>query len=425
MKKSLHEAAAEILKSSHSSAPAQARQTLDDEDNPLGTGEDLGGDTPSDVESENPDATRPVGKAKEPGPRPRVGSDAKKGLKSNNANVDIDKQKQGPNTEDSDLAHVKQQSNEEVQFDENGDPILAEGEELVYVDENGNELTPEQVAELELGEQTDEEAADSVVLFDREAVYEEFKKSLDEDLGNLLDSDKTLTEDFKKQARAVFEAAVMARVNTIMDLLETAFVDTLKEAVDEIKGDLSEKTNDYLSYVAEQWLKDNEIAIEKSLRSELTEDFINGLKQLFQEHYIDIPDDKVDVVQELTTEIEETEGKLNEEIAKSVELTKQVKSFQAKGILATVCENLTDVQKDKMKTLAEGVDFASEGEYKEKLELVRDNYFLKEKNKSDVTKDDGGLNEAVEIVDEPADKKKTPNSNSDVSSFVSALDRTK
>jgi hypothetical protein len=425
MKKTLSEAAAEILKASHSSAPAQPRQTLDDKDNPLGTGQDLGGDTPSDVESENPDPTGPIGKAKEPGPSPRVGSDPKKGLKSNNANVDIDKQKLGPNTEDAELDHVHQQSNEQV------DPA-AEGEEIFmdeqgnFFDAEGNQLDPSQF-ELVEDEETEEsdgeeivEGTDSVVLFDREAVYEAFRNSLDEDLGNLLDSDSTLTEDFKKSAKAVFEAAVMARVNAIMDTLEEAFVGTLKEAVDEIKGDLTEKTNDYLSYVAEEWLKENEIAIEKSLRTELTEDFINGLKSLFQEHFIDIPDDKVDVVQELGAEVEEIETKLNEEIAKNIDLSKQVKTYQAKEVLTTVCEKLTDVQKDKMKTLSEGVEFTTEGEYKEKLELVRDNYFLKEKQK-EAPKADGGLNETIEIED---DKKVAASTDPDVGIFTRALKRT-
>jgi hypothetical protein len=477
-KKTLSEAAAEILKASASGAPAQARQTLQGDQSGLGKGQDLGGDTPQRVAAENPDNVTGVS-AKEPGPAPRVGSDPKKKLKSNNSGIDIDKQKQGTNSVTVDSYHKTknpQLSSEQVEGDVNEDDVLyvdeegnfcdAEGNKLdlteeeiaeieqallgeepeLFVDEDGNvvhadgtPLTEEELAELEsmLAENEDDEndsnedgeslqegeeagEEEQVILFDREAMYETFKKELDQDLGSLLDSDESLSPEFKAKARTVFEAAVMARVDQMADTLESVFVETLAESVDEVKQELTEKTNDYLSYVAEEWLKENEVAIEKGLRTELTEDFINGLKSLFQEHFIDIPEDKINVVEELTDEVAEVESRLNEEISRNVELTKQVKQYKAAEIFATVCENLTDVQVDKMHSLVENLEFTTEDEFKDKLEMLRDNYCFINESAAPKTKSDGGLNEAVEIADE---KKKTQNSDPLVNQFVSGLDR--
>jgi hypothetical protein len=389
--RTISEAAAEILKASASGAPAQSRQHLEGDGSGLGTGQDLGGDTPDHVESENPDGVT-GSKAKEPGPRPKVGSDPKKGLRSNNNGLDIDKQKDGTNKEDGNLTHVKQKSNESVDLDDDNDQDETEdlgGDE--QVDDNDDELT--------------EEDESSVILFDREAIYESFKEELDSDLGTLLDGDESLTEEFKNKIRTVFEAAVMSRVDVMADALESAFVDTLSEAIEEIKTDLTEKTNDYLSYVAEEWLKENELAIEKGLRTELTEDFIAGLKQLFEEHYIEIPEEKVNVVEELSDELTSAEERLNEEIGKNFELVKAIKQYQAAGVFATVCEGLTDVQVDKLQSLAEGLEFTTEDEFEEKLRILKDNYFtVGSGEKKAETKTDGGLNEAVEIEDDATNK---------------------
>ena len=459
-KKTLSEAAAEILKASASGAPAEARKSLESEADGarLGRGQDLGGDVPQRVAAENPDGVTGVS-AKEPGPAPKVGSDPKKKLKSNNSGVSIDKQKQGTNTVTVDAYHkTKSDQQEQVAQD---DEVLAEGDEdgefELYTDGNGNffdaegnqlELTAEEVEALtealaaqdedesddsddgeqqeqdsDAGEESNaEEVEESVILFDREAIYEQFREELDSDLGSLLSEDSGLSEEFKNKVRTIFEAAVMARVDHMADALEEAFVSTLAESIEEIKGDLTEKTNDYLSYVAEEWLKDNELAVEQGLRTELTEDFITGLKSLFQEHYIDIPEDKVNVVEELTEEVAQVEAKLNEALQKSVDLAKQVKSYQASDVFATVCENLTDVQVDKMRSLAEGVEFTTADEFKGKLEMLRDNYFSGKATKATETpKSDGGLNEAVEIEDEA--KKKAPSVDPMVDSFMDALDR--
>jgi hypothetical protein len=378
----------------------------------------------------------------------------------------IDLQKQGPNSFDDGLTHVKLQSNEEVQFvDEDGNAIDAddlfedadgnlydsEGNQIVIeaVDEDGNVIDFDDTDNdntLEEGEEVDGEETlvdgntegeyedqedlteeENVVLFDREAIYESFQAELDADLGALLDSDSTLSEDFKSKVRTIFEAAVMARVDQMADTLEASFVETLGEAVEEIKQGLTEQTNEYLSYVAEQWMSDNEIAIEKSLRTELTEDFINGLKALFVEHYIEIPEDKVDVIEELSEEVAQVENRLNEEISRNVELTGMVKAYQAQEVFTAACDGLTDVQVDKLASLAEGIEFTTAEEFSKKLDMLRENYFTGSEstlteNKEEKSASDT-LNETIEIVDDKQTAQ--PQVDPEVAKFVNSLNAVK
>ncbi len=151
--------------------------------------------------------------------------------------------------------------------------------------------------------------------------------------------------------------------------------DSIEEAISSVRNDLTEKVDDYLSYVVEQWMADNEIAIESGLRSELTDDFIAGLRNLFAEHYIDVPAEKVDLVDELAGKVEELESKLNEEIERGVDLNKQLIESRKVEITRSVCEGLTETQVEKIKSLAESVEFSTEDEYKEKIETIRENYF--------------------------------------------------
>ncbi len=229
-----------------------------------------------------------------------------------------------------------------------------------------------------------------------ESLEAEVGKQIAEDLGALLD-EEGLPDGFKNKALVIFEAAIISRVNAFMDTLEEDFAKQLEEATEIIKEDIGKKTNDYLSYVVEEWMSENEIAVEKALRTELTEDFISGLRQLFTEHYIDVPEDKVNIVEELTSEVATLEEKLNAELAKNVKLNEEKRAYQMNETLATAAEGLTDVQKDKFKSLAEGVEFTTEGEYSEKLKLIRENYFSTSEVKVDEV--DGGLNNEVIVED--------------------------
>jgi hypothetical protein len=204
-----------------------------------------------------------------------------------------------------------------------------------------------------------------------------------DDINALFADDSTISEEFKSKVSTIFEARVQDRVAQIAEETEAKYAGMLEEAVEAVRADLTEKVDDYLSYVVEQWMKDNEIAIETGLRSELTEEFIAGLRNLFAEHYIDVPAEKVDLVDELAGKVEELEGKINEEIERGVELKKALVESRKSEITREVTEGLTATQVEKIKSLAEGVEFSTEDEYKEKLETIRENYFPSGVKKAD------------------------------------------
>lgn len=204
---------------------------------------------------------------------------------------------------------------------------------------------------------------------------EMMKKKMKEDIDSLFADDSTISEEFKSKVSTIFEARVQDRLAQIEEETETRYASMLEEAIDTIKSDLTEKVDDYLSYVVEQWMEDNQIAIESGLRSEITEEFISGLRNLFAEHYIDVPAEKVDLVDELATKVEELEASLNEEIERGIQTKKSLVEARKNEITHVVCEGLTATQVEKIKTLAESVEFSTEDEYKNKLETIRENYF--------------------------------------------------
>ena len=217
-----------------------------------------------------------------------------------------------------------------------------------------------------------------------------------EDVNALFADDSTISEEFKSKVSTIFEARVNDRISQIAEETEARYADMLEEAVEAVKTDLTEKVNDYLSYVVEQWIADNEIAIETGLRSELTEDFISGLRNLFAEHYIDVPADKVDLVEELATKVEELESQLNEEIERGIETKKSLVESLKQEITREVSEGLAATQVEKIKSLAESVEFSTEEEYKSKLETIRENYFPSGVKKADEEQ----LHEQVDIAEE-------------------------
>ena len=224
---------------------------------------------------------------------------------------------------------------------------------------------------------------------------QKMKEQMDQDVGALL-SGENLSEEFKSRATTIFEAAVVARSQSIMEEVEEALYEEFEVAVESVKEDLAKKLDDYINYMAEEWFKENQLAIEKGLRSEIVEDFIRGLKGLFEEHYIDIPEEKVDVVEELTTKVEELEISVNEEISRNVEMKKQINEFKKTEAIHTVCEGLTQTQVEKLKSLAETVEFTTEEEFGRKLETLVDSYF-QQSVKPPVS---SALHEAVEVEDE-------------------------
>ena len=228
-----------------------------------------------------------------------------------------------------------------------------------------------------------------------EVVAEE-KVDLSADVNAIFADDTTISEEFKSKVTTIFEARVQDRIAQIAEETEARYAGMLEEAVEAVKVDLTEKVNDYLSYVVEQWIADNEIAIESGLRAELTEDFISGLRNLFAEHYIDVPAEKVDLVEELATKVEELESQLNEEIERGIETKKSLVESRKVEITREVSEGLTATQVEKIKSLAESVEFSTEEEYKTKLETIRENYFPSGVKKADEEQ----LHEQVDIAEE-------------------------
>ena len=214
-------------------------------------------------------------------------------------------------------------------------------------------------------------------------VITEDKIDLSADINAMFADDSTISEEFKSKVSTIFEARISDRVTQIQEEIETRYASMLEEAVESVKSDLTEKVDDYLSYVVEQWMEENQIAIESGLRAELTEDFIGGLRNLFAEHYIDVPAEKVDLVDELAGKVEELESKLNEEIERAVDLKKSLVESRKVEMTREVCEGLTATQVEKIKSLAESVEFSTEDEYKQKLETIRENYFPSDTKRAD------------------------------------------
>lgn len=245
----------------------------------------------------------------------------------------------------------------------------------------------------------EEELSDEEVIAETDEQLEEkknWKAKMKEDVDSLFADDSTISEEFKTKVSTIFEARVNDRIAQIEEEVEAKYADMLGEAVEEMRADLTTKVDDYLNYVVEQWLADNEIAVESGLRAEITEDFINGLRGLFAEHYIDVPEDKVDLVDELATQVETLESKLNEEIERGISFAKALVESRKNEVTREVCEGLTATQVEKIRSLAEGVEFSTEEEYQTKLETIRENYFPSGTKKADETQ----LHEQLEDADE-------------------------
>ena len=213
-----------------------------------------------------------------------------------------------------------------------------------------------------------------------------------------------LTPEFKEKATTIFEAAVQAKVNKLMVEkeveLEEKNEEKLTEEVSKIKDELTTQVDNYLNYVSEQWMEENKLAVEKGIRTEITESFINGMKNLFNEHYIEIPEDKVDVVDDLFQKVEELEEQLNKQIQESVDLKKEVSTYKKEKVVQSLTSGLSDTQAEKVKELAEGVD-AEDEKLEEKVQVIKENYFPKSANNSET------LVEEVENNEESEEKTET------------------
>jgi hypothetical protein len=221
----------------------------------------------------------------------------------------------------------------------------------------------------------EEEEYDEEVI--EEEQFEEISEEeydIEEDVNALLGGEE-LSEDFKEKARTIFEAALVAKVNEVKEALEEQYQERLSEEVREIAEQLQDRIDSYLEYVADEWFTENQLAVDYGLKTEMTESFLSGMKRLFEDHYVTIPEDKYDVLESMVDKLDDMETKLNEQIEKNIHLNQRLAESVADGILDQVSEGLAVTQKEKLASLAESVEFESESEYREKLEMLRESYF--------------------------------------------------
>ena len=250
----------------------------------------------------------------------------------------------------------------------------AETEEEVIEEEEAT--TDEVVAEEEA---TSEEESEEVVAEEEtseEEVIEEEEEKIDieADVAALLEGEE-LSEEFQSKARTIFEGAIRSKVAEIKEELQESYAVALVEELDKIKEGLTERVDAYLEYVADEWMDENKLQVEAGLKTEMTESFLEGMKSLFEEHYVTIPEDKYDVLNSMVDKLDEMESKLNEQIDRNVALNRRLAESTADGVFASVAEGLADTQKEKLATLAENVEFESDTDYREKLETLKESYF--------------------------------------------------
>ena len=331
------------------SAEPMPKLTTGIPDGQTGSWEDLGGPTPENYKSDDDSA-----KLKEPSATlSSVKNVVNKGAKPAEA-----------------MPHMKSPVREETEEDED----LVEDEEDLEVaeDEEGEEevvAEAKKKAKEEEGEEEDDKKKEEE---EEEDMKEEF--DIEEDVNALLAGEE-LSEEFQEKARTIFEAAIKSKVADIKEQIQVQYEEQLIEEVAAIKSELIDRVDAYLEYVADEWIAENALAVEHGLKTEMTESFLAGMKQLFEDHYVSIPEDRYDVIESMVDKLDEMEAKLNEQIEKNVALNRRLAESVADVIFAEVSEGLAVSQKEKLASLAENVEFESEKTYREKLVTLKNSYF--------------------------------------------------
>ena len=245
-------------------------------------------------------------------------------------------------------------------------------ESLKTMDEDKVGEILESMSEEVTEEVTEEDAVAEEVSADVESSLVEIE--IDDDLSAISEA-LDLSEENSEKAKTIFKAAVQSKVQEVKEELDAKYQEELKTTVETVKADLSEGVDKYLTYCAEEWTKENELAIERGLRSEMTENFIEGLKTLFVEHYVDVPEDKYDVIDELANRLEEMEAKLDGEVSNNMAITEELDTLKRGNVVSEASSDLTDTQKEKLSSLAEGVDYKDEADFAEKIAELKEAYF--------------------------------------------------
>ena len=253
-------------------------------------------------------------------------------------------------------------------------------------DDAKKESTEDDKAKEKVNASYKTEDADAEIKDEKVKEEKEDKKEIDvkEHVDALVAGDDSLSEEFKQKAATVFEAAIKSKVKEIAEEMQADYDKKLTEETSKSKDELVEKVDSYLAYVVEEWMKENELALERGIKGEIAEDFISGLKKLFEDHYIDVPDEKYNVLEDQSSKIEELEKKLNESIEKNVELSKENGEHKRQNIIDEASKELADTQKEKFNKLAEEVEYSNEEDFKTKVATIKESYFGKKESTSEI-----------------------------------------
>jgi hypothetical protein len=408
--KSLAEAAAEVLNKSRADAQKEPMHKLDNTGSGLDTVVDLGGATYDNPEGDDTGkktaAARPV--ATPPGVKPDA--DKKAPMEKLEDGDAGDPENKRPSSKEAAATSNQKAGEKETPEDHNG--------EHADRDTRGSYGYAKPTIKGEEVEITDEEIAEAKAERMENAKKKMKEMSVKEDIDAMFGGE-SLSEEFKSKVTTIFEAAVIARAVAVAEALEEEILDAAQEALDDAKVEIEEQVDTYLNFVVENWVKENQVAIESGLRSEIVEDFMTGLKNLFSENYIDVPEEKVNVVEEQSQEIADLQAQVNEILNANAELTKKLANSNKTTILATASEGLTATQTARLKTLAEGVEFTTEGEYTSKLAVIRESYFGAGKAvvKQDVTN-------VVQLTESESPASIVEETSAAMSAYVSVLNRT-
>ena len=340
---------------------------------------DLGGATPTSTAKENlgAKASAPLGRDTSKASKSSVGAEPAKKLSEEEEVLSEEEQELEAiiaEMIEAGMSDEEIESTLEEAFSDSDEETLDEDEELPEeIQDFINQKIEEGYSDEEI-EQAIDENFEFVAKEEESPVYERQEIDMTEHVNALLEGEN-LSEEFRAKATTIFESAVNAKLEEEVAILEEAYEKSLQEEVGKIQETLSEQVDDYLNYVIEDWYTSNEVAIEPALRTELTEDFIAGLRNLFAENYINIPDDKVDIVEELGQKVHELEDKLNEEIENNVALTKQLTEATRHDIVAEAFSDLTDAQAAKFETLVESIEFTTPADFNKKVQTLKENYF--------------------------------------------------
>ena len=329
------------------------------------------------------------------------------------------------------LTSFKQKEEEELALEakkkEEG-KVMSDDEEEEQVDEGEMPPALKKAMDKKKGDDDEEEEVNAKKEAKAEKVTaEDLQLDISSDANALFEkADVDLSEEFKKDAMVIFEAAVATRVvdlvNTKIDQLNEDFNVALEEEKQEIESKLSEKIDDYLTYVSEEWMKENELAVERGIRAELAENFISGLRDLFKEHYIEVPEERTDVIEELFAKVEGLEEQLNVEMQSNIANLKALKDYKKVVAIAEACVGLTSVEQDKMVELAESITYESDEQFVQKMSVIKESYF-KDRDSDSVEDTRQELTEAMSSTEELDEEQGEVKSDPQMERYTSAIRR--